>query len=325
MKAILCQQFGPVDELQFVDVDDPTPGPSQLLVKVRAIGVNYTDVVLVQGLYQARPPFPFIPGCEFCGEVEAVGRNIKDCQPGDRIIGLNPDFGAFAEKVAIDAENVIKVPGNMPDADAASILCAHGTAHHALKQRGQLQTGETLLVLGAAGGTGVAAVQIGKAMGASVIAACSSDDKLAVAKRNGADVLVNYDKEDLKETIKSSTGGRGIDVVFDPVGGEAFDTCTRSMARNGRLLVIGFVSGNIPQFPVNLALVKEFAVIGVFWGSFVRHEPNVFIENMKELFDWYEKGKVWPDLGKEYSLAEATTALDDLVQRRSTGKLVLIP
>ncbi len=325
MKAVVCHQYGPLESLKYEDVETPVVGAEQVLIKVRAIGVNYADALLVQGQYQAKPSFPFVPGCEFCGEVESLGKNVRDYHLGDRVFCFSPDLGAYAEYVLIDAKYIARIPEGIPDHQAAGILCAHGTAHHGLKQRAQLKPEENLLVLGAAGGTGLAAVQIGKAMGARVIAVCSNQDKLDLAKKNGADELVNYKEEDLKEVIRSLTHGKGIDVVFDPVGGNAFDICARSMARNGRLLVIGFTSGEIPQFPVNLALVKEFAVMGVFWGSFTQHEPHIFEKNMQELLDWYEKGEVWVEIDKEYPLRDAAIALNDLIQRKSAGKLILSP
>lgn len=325
MKAIVCEKFAPLDELKYQEVPDPQPSAGELGLKVLAAGVNFPDGLLVQGLYQAKPSFPFIPGAEFCGAVESLGEGVSGFEIGQRVIGFSPNYGAYAEKTAIDARQTIPVPDNMSDADAANILCAHGTAHHALKQRSQLQPGETLVVLGAAGGTGLAAVQVGKAMGARVIAACSSEEKLAIAKANGADELINYTEQNLKDAIKELTGGKGADVVYDPVGGDAFDACTRSMARNGRLLVIGFASGTIPKLPVNLTLVKEYSVIGVFWGSFTMHEPKVFAQNMQELFGWYTDGKVHLEIDDQLPLSEAANALSKVMNRQVKGKLVLIP
>lgn len=325
MKAIICREFGPVEQLEYGDLPDPQPAAGQLGIRVRAVGVNFPDALLVQGLYQAKPGFPFVPGAELCGEVESVGGSVEDFGRGERVICFNPGFGAYAEKAAIDASHAVRVPAGMPDVDAANILCAHGTAHHALKQRAGLRAGENLLVLGAAGGTGLAAVQIGKAMGARVIAACSTDEKLTVAKDNGADELVNYSEQDLRTATKEYTAGKGADVVYDPVGGEAFDACSRAMARNGRLLVVGFASGVIPRLSVNLALVKEYAVIGVFWGSFTSHEPQVFAANMQELFDWYAAGQVSLVIDEQLPLRDAVKALQKVMRREVKGKLVLIP
>lgn len=325
MKAIVCESFAPLDQLKYTDVPEPAARENEVIVSIKAAGVNYPDALLVQGLYQAKPALPFIPGVEFAGDVSAIGDKVEDMAFGTRVLGTTGNYGAYAEKVACDPARLITIPDNMPYADAANLLCAHGTAHHALKQRGQIKAGETLLVLGAAGGTGIAAVQIGKAMGARVIAACSSEDKLALARENGADELINYSETDLRATLKELTGGKGVDVVYDPVGGEAFEVCSRSMARNGRLLVIGFASGTIPQLQVNLTLVKEYSVVGVFWGSFVRHEPTVFADNMQELFAWYNDGKVSVATDAEIPLAHTTEALTQVMNRQVKGKLVLIP
>lgn len=325
MKAIVCDDYGPIENLRFAERETPVPGKGQLRVRNHAIGVNFPDGLLVQGLYQARPETPFVPGCEFAGVVEELGPGTTGFAVGDRVACYTPNCGAWAEQVVLYANCALRIPDNMPFADAACILCAHGTAHHALRQRAKLQAGESLLVLGAAGGTGLAAVQIGKAMGARVIAACSSAEKLAIAKANGADDLINYSEQDLKTALKELTGGKGVDVVYDPVGGDAFDVATRCMARNGRLLVVGFASGQIPKFPVNLALVKEYAVLGVFWGSFVVHEPKVFASNMVELFNWYEQGKVRLVLDEQLPLADAVPALQKVMNRQVKGKVVLLP
>jgi len=325
MKAIVCEEFGPIDSLVYKDVDEPEPGKGEVRVKVKATGVNFPDGLLVQGLYQVKPDRPFIPGVEFCGEVEALGEGVKHLKVGQRLICTNRSYGGFAEKAIVNAKLVMPVTDDVSDVDAANIMCAHGTAHHALKQRARLKAGETLVVLGAAGGTGIAAVQIGKAMGARVIAVCSSDDKLQMAKANGADELINYTETDLKSAIKELTDGKGADVVYDPVGGDAFDACTRAMARNGRLLVIGFASGRIPQLPVNLALVKEYAVLGVFWGSFVTHEPMVFLQNMQELFAWYKEGKVHLETDEVFPLSKTGDALAKVMNRKVKGKVVVVP
>ncbi len=325
MKAIVCEKFGPVEDLKYKDMPDPVPGPGRVLVKVEAAGVNFPEALMVQGLYQAKPDLPFIPGSEFSGTVSLLGQGVKNFQVGDHVIGLSPDYGAFAEKIAVNAQSLIPAPKGMPHRDAANILLAYGTAHHALKQRGRLRAGESLVVLGAAGGTGIAAVQIGKAMGARVIAACSTREKLELAKASGADELINYNKQDLKAAIKELTNGKGADVVFDPVGGEAFSACSRAMARKGRLLIIGFASGSIPKLSVNLPLVKEYEVVGVFWGSFVKHEPEVFASNVSELFDWYADKKVQLVIDREFPLSETVDALKILMSRQVKGKLVLLP
>jgi len=325
MKAIVCEEFGPIDSLVYKEVDEPTPGKGEVRVKVKATGVNFPDGLLVQGLYQVKPDRPFIPGVEFCGEVDELGEGVKHLKIGQRLICTNRSYGGFAEKAIVNARLVMPVSDDISDIDAANIMCAHGTAHHALKQRARLKKGETLVVLGAAGGTGIAAVQIGKAMGAKVIAVCSSAEKLAIAKENGADELINYTESDLKTSIKELTEGKGADVVYDPVGGDAFDACTRSMARNGRLLVIGFASGRIPKLPVNLALVKEYSVSGVFWGSFVTHEPMVFLQNMQELFAWYKDGAVSLVTDEVFPLSKTGDALAKVMNRQVKGKVVVVP
>ncbi len=327
MKAIVCENYGPVSQLKYIDVSDPVPQDDEVVVAVKACGVNFPDALLVQGLYQDKPQLPFIPGIEFAGEIIASGvkNGAGELQPGTRVLGTSSRYGTYAEKIASPASSIIPLPDDMPYEDAANLLCAHGTAHHALKQKAHLQPGETLLVVGAAGGTGLAAVQIGKAMGARVIAACSSAAKLDIAKASGADAFINYAEQDLKSELRKITGGKGVDVVYDPVGGDIFNVCSRSMARNGRLLVVGFASGVVPQFPVNLALVKEFNLVGVFWGSFVRHEPQVFAENMRELFQWYRDKKVGVVTDEKLPLARAAEALQRLIDRDVAGKLVLVP
>tara|TARA_R110001592_G_scaffold300329_1_gene571500 strand:- start:14571 stop:15605 length:1035 start_codon:yes stop_codon:yes gene_type:complete len=329
MKAIVCEEFGPIDSLNYKEIDLPEPGKGEVRVKVKATGVNFPDGLLVQGLYQVKPERPFIPGMEFCGEVEALGEGVKHLKMGQRLICTSQSYGGFAEQAIVNSRMVMPIPDSvsdiMSDVDAANLMCAHGTAHHALKQRAQLKKGETLVVLGAAGGTGLAAVQIGKALGAKVIAVCSSEEKLAIAKENGADELINYSTGDLKEAIKAATGGKGANVVYDPVGGDAFDSCSRAMARNGRLLVVGFASGRIPSLPVNLTLVKEYSVIGVFWGSFVMHEPMIFLQNMQELFAWYKDKQVSLVIDEVFPLSKTHDALAKVLNRKVKGKVVVVP
>jgi len=325
MKAIVCKEFGPISDLAYTEVEDPSPGKGQVRVKVLATGVNFPDGLLVQGLYQARPERPFVPGMEFCGEIVELGEGVKHLKVGQRLIGSSQKYGAFAEQVVVNAMTVLPVTDEVTNTDAANLMCAHGTAHHALKQRARLKKGETLVVLGAAGGTGIAAVQIGKAMGARVIAVCSSQEKLDMAKANGADDLINYSEEDLKERIKELTKGKGANVVYDPVGGEAFNACSRAMARNGRLLVVGFASGTIPELPVNLALVKEYALLGVFWGQFVMHEPMVFMQNMQELFAWYRDGVVRLETDEVFPLSRTGDSLTKVRNREVKGKVVVVP
>lgn len=322
MKAIVARNFAPLDRLDYADWSEPEATGSTVVIAADAIGVNYPDGLIVQGLYQMKPPLPFVPGMEVAGTVVAVGPDVRRFKPGDRVAALSM-IGAYAEKVGVPEETVMALPEGISNEDACALLCGFGTSHHALKQRGQLKPGETLCVLGAAGATGVAAIQIGKAMGAKVIAVASSDEKRAVAKGAGADVAIGY--EGLKDRLKDETGGRGVDVAFDPVGGEAFDALSRSMAWNGRLLVIGFASGTIPQFPVNLALVKGYSVVGVFWGNFTRFEPAVYADNMRELVGWRLAGKVNPVIEGCYPLADAPAVLARVLGRGATGKIILKP
>lgn len=322
MKAIVCHEYGPISGLKFEDFPAPEATGRNIVIKAVAVGVNYPDGLLVQGLYQARPETPFVPGCEVAGIVESVGPDVKNFKPGQRAAGFT-QIGAYAEACALNELQCAPIPEGMSDADACALMCGYGTSHHALKQRGNLKPGETLMVAGAAGATGIAAVQIGKAMGATVIAVASSAEKQAAAKEAGADHVIGYDN--LKDEVRAITGKKGIDVIFDPVGGDVFDTLVRLTARNGRYLVIGFAAGRIPELPVNLALVKEFAVVGVFWGSFTQHEPAAYAENVRELFGWYMEGKVKPLIGGEYPLEEAPTVLQKLMDRGVAGKVVLKP
>lgn len=322
MKAIVARSFAPIDRLEYADWPEPEATGSTVVIAAEAIGVNFPDGLIVQGLYQMKPPLPFVPGMEVAGTVVAVGPGVRRIRPGDRVVALSM-IGAYAEKVGVPEDAVMKLPDGLSNEDACALLCGFGTSHHALKQRGQLKPGETLCVLGAAGATGVAAIQIGKAMGAKVIAVASSEDKRAVAKGAGADVVLGY--EGLKDQLKEETGGRGVDVAFDPVGGEAFDALSRSMAWNGRLLVIGFASGTIPQFPVNLALVKGYAVVGVFWGNFTRIEPDANAANVRELIGWRLAGKIAPVIEGVYPLADAPAVLARVLGRGATGKIVLRP
>lgn len=324
MKAIVCEQFAPVEQLLYKEVPDPVAAKGQVVIDVAAIGVNYPDGLLVQGLYQMKPPFPFIPGNEVSGVISAIGDGVKHLKLGQRVIGLGM-LNGYAEKIALDASVVMPLPDSIPDDEAAGLITAHATAHHALKQRANLQAGEILVVTGAAGGTGLAAVQIGKAMGATVVAVCSTQEKLDIAKANGADVLINYAEADLKTELKKLNDGKGVDVVYDVVGGDAFDACSRAMAWNGRLLVVGFASGTIPNFPVNLALVKGYAVLGVFWGSFTMHEPKAFMQNMLELMDWYVGGKVKVIVDEVFSLQNTAQALHKVMDREVKGKVILKP
>lgn len=322
MKAIVTREYGPVEKLDYADWPEPEANGSTVVIAADAIGVNFPDGLLVQGLYQMKPALPFVPGMEVAGTVAAVGPDVRSVKPGDRVAALS-SIGAYAEKVGAPEAAVMKLPTGLSSEDACALMCGYGTSHHALKQRAALQPGETLCVLGASGVTGIAAVQIGKIMGATVIGVASSEEKRAIAQQAGADIVIGY--EDLKERLKEVTGGKGVDVAFDPVGGASFDALSRSMAWNGRLLVIGFASGTIPQFPVNLALVKGFSVVGVFWGAFTQKEPKVYVDNMQELIGWYLAGKVKPVIEGTYPLADAADVLKRVLGRGAAGKLILKP
>lgn len=322
MKAVVASDFGPIDQLRYADWPEPVAQGRNIVIEAEVIGVNFPDGLLVQGLYQMKPQTPFVPGMEVAGTVAAVGDEVTRFKVGDRVASVS-SLGAYAEKVSAHESAVMKLPDAISGQDACALLCGYGTSHHALKQRGQLQPGETLCVLGASGATGVAAVQIGKAMGATVIGVASSEAKREVARQAGADIVLGYDN--LKDALKEATDGKGVDVAFDPVGGDAFDALSRSMAWNGRLLVIGFASGTIPKLPVNLTLVKGYSVVGVFWGAFTQKEPAVYADNMKELVGWHLAGKVRPVIEGVYPLSEAPAVLQRVLGRGATGKIVLKP
>lgn len=322
MKAIVARDYGPLENLEYADWPEPQAGAGEVVIKAEAIGVNYPDGLLVQGLYQMKPEVPFVPGMEMAGKVAAVGDGVKALKVGDRVAAMGA-LGAYAEKMSAPENTVMKLPDGMPAADACALMCGYGTSHHALKQRAALKASETLCVLGASGLTGLAAVQIGKAMGAHVIAVASSEDKRRHALGAGADEAIGYDN--LREDLKSLTGGKGVDVAFDPVGGDSFDTLARSMGWGGRLLVVGFASGTIPKLPVNLTLVKGFSVVGVFWGAFTAREPAVYADNMRELLGWYVSGKVKPLIESRHKLADAAGVLKGVLGRGAIGKLILEP
>lgn len=322
MKAVLCKEFGPASNLVLEETTDPVARKSEVVIDIHAAGVNFPDTLIIEGKYQLKPPFPFSPGGEAAGVIASVGENVKHLKPGDRVMALT-GFGSFAEKIAVDGMRVLPMPQDMDYVTAAGFSMTYGTSMHALKQRGELQPGETLLVLGASGGVGLAAVEIGKAMGARVIAAASSAEKLEVAKNAGADELINYSEESLKDRVKELTGGKGADVIYDPVGGDLFDQAVRSINWKGRLLVIGFASGRIPEFPVNLALLKGSSIVGVFWGSFAAREPQANLENFQQLFKWHSEGKLKPLVSQTYELDQYEQALDILSSRKAVGKVVV--
>ncbi|WP_312679355.1 NADPH:quinone oxidoreductase family protein [Stutzerimonas nitrititolerans] len=323
MKAVLCKAFGPAENLVVEDLDSPQIKKGEVLLDVHAAGVNFPDTLIIEGKYQFKPPFPFSPGGEAAGVVAAAGEKIAHLKVGDRVMALT-GWGSFAEQVAVSGQNVLPIPAEMDFTTAAAFSMTYGTSMHALKQRANLQPGETLLVLGASGGVGLAAVEIGKAMGARVIAAASTNEKLEIARKAGADELINYSEASLRERLKELTDGQGVDVIYDPVGGKLFEEAFRSIAWNGRMLVVGFAAGGeIPALPANLPLLKGAALIGVFWGAFAQRQPQDNAANFKQLFAWYAEGKLKPLVSQTFALEQAAEAIDTLGQRKAVGKLVV--
>ena len=326
MKAVLCKQFGPPESLVVEDLPSPTAGAGEVVVSVKAASLNFPDVLIIQNKYQFKPPLPFSPGSEMSGVVKEVGDGVKGYKPGDRVIAFTT-YGAFAEEVKVEAGRLVPIPEGMDYNSAAAFLLTYGTSDHALRDRGQLKAGETLLVLGAAGGVGLAAIEIGKAMGATVIACASSAEKLEVCKQHGADACINYATEDggkaMREKIKELTAGKGVDVVYDAVGGAYSEPALRSLAWRGRFLVVGFAAGEIPKIPLNLTLLKGCSIVGVFWGDFTRREPKAFAESIGQLGKWYREGKLKPHVSQTFPLAQAVEALKLMAARKVKGKVVL--
>jgi len=323
MKAVLCKAFGPAENLVVEDLDSPQIKKGEVLLDVHAAGVNFPDTLIIEGKYQFKPPFPFSPGGEAAGMVAAVGEKITHLKVGDRVMALT-GWGSFAEQVAVSGQNVLPIPTEMDFTTAAAFSMTYGTSMHALKQRANLQPGETLLVLGASGGVGLAAVEIGKAIGARVIAAASTNEKLEIARKAGANELINYSEASLRERLKELTDGQGVDVIYDPVGGKLFEEAFRSIAWNGRMLVVGFAAGGeIPALPANLPLLKGASLIGVFWGAFAQRQPQDNAANFKQLFAWYAEGKLRPLVSQTFALEQAAEAIDTLGQRKAVGKLVV--
>jgi len=322
MRALLCRELGPAESLVIGTVPDPEPGPGEAVVDIHAAGLNFPDTLVIGGKYQIRPDLPFIPGGEAAGTVSAIGRGAQGLEIGDRVIAMGAT-GAFAEKICKPAAELIKLPDSMDFLTAAGFHAAYGTSYHALKQRARLQPGETLLVLGAAGGVGLAAVDIGGAMGARVIAAASTEEKLEVARRQGAALSINYGEQSLKEQAKMLSGGKGVDVVYDPVGGELSEQALRATGWGGRFLVIGFASGAIPQIPLNLPLLKSSSIVGVFYGAWTQREPAAMRQNIRELFAMFEEGKINPLVSQVFELEEYVEAFATLTGRRAQGKVIL--
>jgi NADPH:quinone reductase len=324
MKAILCRQFCSPDELELTDIPEPQAGPGEAMVRIKAAALNFFDTLIVAGKYQHKPPFPFSPAAEFSGIVESVGAGVTDIAPGDRVMG-NTGWGAAREAVAVPANLLVKVPDGLDFDRAAGLTVTYGTTLYALRVRAELRPGETLAVLGASGGTGLATVEIGKVMGARVIACASSDEKLEFARKHGATETVNYATEDLRSALKKLGGEHGIDVVYDPVGGPYAEPAVRSMAWNGRYLVIGFAAGEIPKLPLNLVLLKNCDIRGVAWGAWVRREPDAQRELMSEIVNWAALGKLSAHVHAVYPLAEIAAALKAIAERKVMGKIVLRP
>ena len=322
MKAVLCEKFGPPEDLVLKDVANLNPLQGQVRIATEACGVNFPDTLIIENKYQFKPDLPFAPGGEVTGIVDAVGNGVSQDLLGQSVMCMTLS-GGFAEQTLCKAEDLLARPGFMPSTVAAGFTMTYGTSMHALKQRAQLQAGETLLVLGAGGGVGLAAVEIGKQMDATVIAAASSAEKLKAAKDAGADHLIDYSQQDLRSALKDIVGKKGVDVVYDPVGGDMFEAALRSTAWGGRVLVVGFASGNIPKAPVNLALLKGCSIVGVFWGAFRLNYTKEDNENFEQLFAWYAQGKLKPYTSKTYTLSEAALALNDLKNRKAIGKLII--
>ena len=322
MKAILCRQFGPPESLVLEELPSPAPGPGQVLVSVKAASVNYPDVLIIQNKYQVKPPLPFSPGSEMAGTVRALGAGVTAAKAGDRVIAFST-YGAFAEEAVVDAARLVPIPDGMDFVTAAAFLLTYGTAHHALRNRADVKPGETLLVLGAAGGVGIAAIEIGKVLGLRVIACASSDEKLAVCREHGADATINYASEDLRERIKALSGGAGVDLIFDPVGGAYAEAALRSSNWRARFLVIGFAGGEIPKIALNLPLLMERSIVGVYWGEWTRRTPVEFASAVRELSGWFREGRLRPHVSATYPLERAGEAIRLLADRKVKGKVVV--
>jgi len=324
VKAILCQHFGGPDDLVLADVPEPVAGSGEVVVEVAAAGLNFFDTLIIAGKYQTKPPFPFSPGGEFAGTVVGIGPDVSEFKPGDRVMGYT-NFNAARQRTTVSAKQIVKIAGRLDFDRAAALTITYGTAYHALKHRARLKSGETLAVLGASGGVGLATVEIGRIMGARVIACASTDDKLAFARAHGADEVINYDRENLRDAFKRVAGAHGVDVVFDPVGGPYSEPAVRSLAWEGRHLVVGFAAGEIPKLPLNLVLLKNCAVMGVFWGAWVRNAPADYKAALAELARWCAEGKLSCHIQQIYPLADTPKAIKALADRKVMGKLVVHP
>ncbi len=321
MRALVCKEFGPPERLVIEELDDPVPGKNQLLIDIAAAGLNFPDVLVIAGQYQVKAQPPFVPGNEASGTVSAIGDGVTKFSVGDKVI-ITPTGGAFAGKCLIEQDLAMPLPAGMNFEQGAGFAITYGTSYHALKQCAKLQAGETLLVLGAAGGVGTTAVQIGKAMGARVIAAASTDEKVDFARSTGADDGVNYSDSNLKDAVKELTDGAGADVVYDPVGGDLARQALRATAWHGRYLVVGFASGQIPEFPANLALLKEASIIGVWWGTWAAKNPGLQVQNVREMAALLDEGKLVPNVTESYDLDDYVNAFRSITERRAKGKVV---
>jgi NADPH2:quinone reductase len=322
MRAVLCKEWGGPEKLVVEDVPSPPIREGAVRIAVRASGINFADLLLISGQYQEKPAFPFTPGMEISGKITEVGAGVSGLKAGDRVMALT-GTGAYAEEVVVDAARVVKIPDSMDFSTAAGFPVAYGTSHGAFDWRAHLKPGEWLLVFGAAGGVGLTAVEIGKAMGAKVIACAGGAEKLEIARQHGADHLIDYARDDIREGVKAITGAKGADVVYDPVGGDAFDASLRSIAWGGRIVIIGFASGRIPQAPANILLVKNIDVIGFYWGSYQARKPELLRDSYSKLLRWFEEGKLKPHVSAKMDLKDVAAAMDLLRQRKSTGKVVL--
>lgn len=322
MRAVICSRLDGPSALAVGDMPLPKLGPGHVRIAVKAAGVNFADTLIVQGRYQVKPDLPFIPGLEAAGTVVEAAPDVTDLRPGARVMAAL-GMGAFAEQVVCNASSVFPIPDRMDFVTAAGFPIVYGTAQAGLARRGNLKPGETLLVLGAAGGVGVAAIEVGKALGATVIAAARGAGKLDIARKHGADHVVDYATEDLRERVKSLAGRRGVDVVFDPVGGDAFDAALRTLGWEGRIVIVGFAAGRIPQIPANLLLVKNISAVGLFWGEYRNRDPDLVRDWFATLMQWYEAGRIKPHVSHVLPAEQAGAAMDMLLARKSTGKVVL--
>jgi NADPH2:quinone reductase len=324
MKALLCTHYGTPDDLELADISDPTAGPGEAVVRIEAAALNFFDTLIIAGKYQTKPPMPFSPAAEFAGTVESLGPGVSSLAVGDRVLGY-AGHGAARERIALTADRLVKIPDGVDFDHAAGISVTYGTTLHALKDRAHLKAGETLAVLGASGGVGLAAVELGKLMGARIIACASSEEKLAFARQHGADDGIDYAKDDLKDALRRLTGGNGADVIYDPVGGPYSEAALRAIAWQGRFLVVGFAAGEIPKLPLNLMLLKGCDVLGVFWGSWIARDPAGHRANTEQLLAWLAAGKLSSHVHAVYALKDAAAAMKAIASRKVMGKIILKP